>query len=72
MKWINAKERKPRHENNVLITDQKEVWIGDYSKRRKDSGWAVVYDGSIHIPSEDVTHWMELPKPIIEDADATN
>lgn len=72
MEWINCRERNPNHTNNVLVTDKINVWIGDYSYRRTGSGWAVVYDGTIHVESENITHWMELPDAIKGYADTTN
>lgn len=66
MEWINQKKSKPSHSNNVLVTDQINVWIGDYShnRERRQGGWAVVYDGAPSVNSEDITHWMELPHPM--------
>ena len=60
MKFINVKECLPDHPNYVLVTDQKNVWIGEYSSRR----WSVVYNGSPPVESNDITGWMELPHPI--------
>lgn len=74
MEWINQKKQKPSHSNNVLVTDQINVWIGDYShsRQRGQGGWAVVYDGAPAVNSEDITHWMELPDPMKGYANTSN
>ena len=58
-------ERVPYPGIDVLVTDGKEVWIGDYSplRNKRDGYWAVVYDGAPPFDSTEITHWMHFPEP---------
>ena len=54
--WIRTKDRLPEYNEIMLISDGKNVGIGDY-----DQLWGAWvnkdYDGTT------VTHWMQIPRP---------
>jgi hypothetical protein len=62
IEWINQKERKPVCGTHVLVTDQKDLWIGECTMRAGIIQWALVFDGAPPFLSEDVTHWAYYPK----------
>jgi hypothetical protein len=62
--WIKCTTSVPPDDEDVLVTDGKEVWIGDYnSKRRERDGgkWAVVYNGAPPFDSTNIIAWMFKP-----------
>jgi len=61
--WIRCTTSNPRDEENVLVTNGKEVWIGDFSsKRDKRYGqWAVIYNGAPPFDSTEIIAWTYLP-----------
>lgn len=54
----------PKDDENVLVTDGKQTWIGDYNSKRleQDGGkWAVVYDGAPPFDSTEIIAWTYMP-----------
>lgn len=49
---------------DVLVSDGKEVWIGDYNRKRsdRDGKWAVVYNGAPPFSSTEIIMWKFKPK----------
>lgn len=66
-KWIAIKDKKPKINKTVLLTDGVDTFAG-FKKGRNSYGllYAHVSEIKIHIEDDelffDVTHWMELPK----------
>ena len=63
MEWINVKDRLPINNNEVLISDTKNVWIGSCRWHSVDDhSWSV---SGMYAPvkSKDITHWQNLPEP---------
>lgn len=62
--WIRCTTSVPKDCEDVLVTNGKLVWVGDYnSKRREQDGgkWAVVYNGSSPFESTDIIAWTYMP-----------
>lgn len=68
--WISVKQRLPKHDKMVIVSDGKKTW-GAYFNRTHGKGsdrWAITfsfwhYGHPIPFKAEDITHWMEQPKP---------
>lgn len=60
--WIRA-SLPPKDGEQVLVTDGKEVWIGDYnsSYRNPKERWALVYDGAPPFNSTEIIAWTYMP-----------
>jgi hypothetical protein len=62
--WIRCATSVPPDDEDVLVTDGKKVWIGDYnSKRRERDGgkWALVYNGAPPFDSTKIIAWQFMP-----------
>lgn len=61
--WIRCATSLPKDDENVLVTDGKDVWIGDYNSKRnpRDGKWAVVYNGAPPFDSTEIIAWMFFP-----------
>lgn len=58
MEWIKVEDRLPVNNERVLICKSGIVDSAYYD------GYRWKWDMSHHVPdAEDITHWMELPKP---------
>ena len=61
--WIRVGTSLPKDNENVLVTDGNEVWVGDYNSKRDQryGKWAVVYNGSSPFDSTEIIAWMFMP-----------
>jgi uncharacterized protein YukE len=61
--WIKVSTSTPKDDENVLVTDGKDVWIGDYNSKRhpRDGKWAVVYNGAPPFDSTKIIAWTFFP-----------
>jgi hypothetical protein len=61
--WIRCTTSLPKDDENVLVTDGKSVWIGDYNSKRnpRDGKWAVVYNGAPPFESTEIIAWTFMP-----------
>lgn len=60
--WIRVSSGPPPDGEDVLVTDGKAVWIGDYSSKRKPSDpWSIVYNGAPPFDSTDIIAWCFKP-----------
>ena len=62
--WISAKDRLPKHEENVLLYFGKFMGVG-----YRDEADQSFYDAADDYELVNVTHWMPLPEAPKEDAD---
>jgi len=65
MKWIDAKKKKPKIGQTVLIVETNIIKIANYNKHTLDKRKCVFGDnrgGRYPWIYTDVTHWMPLPK----------
>jgi hypothetical protein len=72
--WIRCTTSLPKDDENVLVTDGKEVWIGDYNSKRnpRDGKWAVVYNGAPPFDSTEIIAWTYFPSVPPELKSTTN
>lgn len=63
--WIMCASDLPKEHETVLVTDGKEVWLGDYNANRsaRDGKWALVYDGCVRFDSRNIIAWTFMPTP---------
>ena len=60
--WIRISTDIPDNTDDVLITNGKSVWIGNYnSNRNSEDKWAVVYDGDPPFKSHNIIAWKYMP-----------
>jgi hypothetical protein len=61
--WVRCTTSVPKDDEDVLVTDGKKVWIGDYNSRRReqDGKWALVYNGAPPFDSTEVIAWQFMP-----------
>lgn len=61
--WIRTKTSLPTDNYDVLVTDGKDVWVGDYNSKRseRDGKWAVLYNGAPPFDSTDIIAWTFMP-----------
>lgn len=61
--WVRCKTSLPDDGEDVLVTDGREVWIGDYNSKRsaRDGKWGLVYNGSTPFDSTGIIAWMFKP-----------
>lgn len=61
--WIRCITSTPPDDENVLVTNGREVWMGEYnSKRRELAGkWALVYNGAPPFEGTEVIAWQFMP-----------
>lgn len=61
--WIRCTTSLPKDDESVLVTDGREVWIGDYNSKRhpRDGKWAVVYNGASPFDSTEIIAWTFFP-----------
>lgn len=61
--WISVKERLPKTEDYVLITDGINVWVGTYENTgfRGRKQWGQAYVGCSMVDDTKITHWQPLP-----------
>lgn len=61
--WIRCTTSLPKDDENVLVTDGKEVWIGDYNSKRNPryGKWAIVYNGAPPFDSTEIIAWTFFP-----------
>jgi hypothetical protein len=65
--WVRCTTGFPPDGENVLVTDGKAVWMGDYdSKSRSKDKWGVVFDGAPPFGSESIIAWQFLPTVLPE------
>lgn len=57
-KWISAKDKLPKHEENVLLYFGKFMGVGYYDEADQS-----FYDAADDYELVNVTHWMPLPEP---------
>ena len=61
--WISVKDKLPLDSRNILIYSKD--WGVGYGWYTDWQGWYYCYydgDEFIHIPENDITHWMPLPE----------
>lgn len=66
MKWIDIEVEKPRPADEILFTDGSEVfygWLESYNFGEDPIFYALTSGPYDYAWPEDITHWMELPKP---------
>lgn len=61
-KYCNINQFPPDN-LDVLVSDGKEVWIGDYNRNRseRDGKWAIVYNGAPPFDSTEIIMWKFKP-----------
>lgn len=57
--WIRVATSLPTNRDMVLVTNGKDVWMGDYSP--KANVWFVVYDGAPTVNVNEIIAWMYMP-----------
>ncbi len=67
MKWISLEEKKPKVAREILFTDGVDVfygWLESYEFGEELMFYSSGSEGdSCSSWPEDITHWMEIPKP---------
>lgn len=60
--WIRCITSSPPDNELVMVTDGKEVWMGDYlSKRKPNDRWSLVYNGAPPFDSTEIIAWQYKP-----------
>lgn len=55
--WIRDSTSKPKKDERVLVTNGKNVWIGEHDGKE----WSVVFDGAPPFDSTQIIAWMFMP-----------
>lgn len=61
--WIRCTTSVPKDDENVLVTNGIDVWIGDYNSKRRerDGKWALVWNGAPPFDSREIIAWQFMP-----------
>lgn len=61
--WIRCITSVPKDDEDVLVTDGKSVWVGDYNSKRdvRHGKWAVMYNGAPPFDSTEIIAWRFMP-----------
>jgi len=60
MKWIDVNDEKPFPGQRVIATDGDSVDMAEFDMV---NWYSCDSDGESYLSMNDITHWMELPKP---------